>query len=537
MRRLFTFFVPLLLLQLLLGCSVFVVELPWATGYFAESPGNVNSINVSYIDNGLAVRLDWDPVDYAQIYKVEYWVEGNSSKTIDIPSAITKCDLQLADIAGDGLGFTATNNDFYYRVSAVNNNGASVTPIEGNFVPLGAGTPGDPFKVFDRNTFLAMSGNASGEYYALLTDIDLGGLDPTTEQFILQASFDGQNNQITYSMTGTGYTGLFEMINGGKVSSLYVEGTITTTGLYNGILTARNEGDIDNCHATGTISGNHSSSGGLVGFIQNAGNVIENSSATNITINGGFINIGGFIGETSGGTIQNSYCSATVNSTGEYIGGFVGNHGSGGSIYICYSKGTINLNSSGNQYRIGGFVGSSSGTNLNNCYTTVTISDNGNSPVVYYLGGFIGSHNSGNIYNSYSSGQFQLANIQASSERIAGFCGSTTESGDFINSISMVNNLNVNSSVDIGYFTGTIVSNVSEIYRYSSMNFTNPGSVDNNAGASNLTTTQFQNSSSTVFNGGGIYNWDFTNTWQMSSEGPILRNMPGNPTQDPLPWS
>ena len=86
---------------------------------------------------------------------------------------------------------------------------------------------------------------------------------------------------------------------------------------------------------------------------------IRSSYATG-AVSGGFIYVGGLVGNNSGGTISNSYATGTVSGY-SYGGGLVG--GNTGTISSSYATGAV----SGNNYG-GGLVGYNYGGTINTSY-------------------------------------------------------------------------------------------------------------------------------------------------------------------------
>jgi len=129
--------------------------------------------------------------------------------------------------------------------------------------------------------------------------------------------FDGNNKVITglkINRSGTGYYGLFGYISGGTVRNLGVininiQGGLNVGGVA-GYLT--NNGIIENCYSTGSISNERSS-----------------------------CYVGGVVG-SSFATVRNCYSTCSISATSSdlcTVGGVVGS--SNGSIANCYSTGSV----------------------------------------------------------------------------------------------------------------------------------------------------------------------------------------------------
>jgi hypothetical protein len=134
--------------------------------------------------------------------------------------------------------------------------------------------------------------------------------------------FDGQGYEIRDLYTdGALSAGLFGSVDyGGVIKDV---GVINVTAI--GYRTAGSlvgsieEGTVNNCYSTGSVSGN-SNVGGLVGF--NYYGTVSNSYSTgNVT---GDNDVGGLVGYSSG-TVSDSYSTGNVSGT-DRVGGLLGNN-------------------------------------------------------------------------------------------------------------------------------------------------------------------------------------------------------------------
>lgn|GEM_PF-1292976 len=134
---------------------------------------------------------------------------------------------------------------------------------------------------------------------------------------------------------------------------------------------------------TGTVisTGSNSDAGGFAGFAYLNGKTLENCYTT-AEVNSSGVYTGGFIGNLSYGTINNSY---------------VGGHTYNGA----YVAGSGNITGVGN---VGGFVGATTGNNtvtINNCYSTASVLGTADN-----IGGFIGNSSSTTVIkSSYCTGR------------------------------------------------------------------------------------------------------------------------------------
>ncbi len=184
-------------------------------------------------------------------------------------------------------------------------------------------------------------------------------------------------------------------INNGTIvncqTSAEVFGNSNDTGGLAGASGDRMMGVVDNCKATGSVTG-YWNVGGLVG---RSSGVISNSQASG-DVNGEEW-VGGMVGWTDKGMI--TFCQATGIVKGFFdVGGLIGFSGYQNStiqVSNCHATGKVIGNGAGN-YCIGGLVGYSGGI-INNCYATGTVDGEES------IGGLIGEHG-GKTTNSYASG-------------------------------------------------------------------------------------------------------------------------------------
>ncbi|MFZ4545999.1 MAG: beta strand repeat-containing protein, partial [Bacteroidales bacterium] len=166
--------------------------------------------------------------------------------------------------------------------------------------------------------------------------------------------------------------GLFGFISGATIKNLGIEGasaisTASSIGILVGSVAASSV--VDKCYTTGTCSGT-SIVGGLIASC--ASSTVTNSYSTaNVTSNSTttISNVGGLIGAVSTTTslIQNCYATGSVTGNKLNIGGFAGlmSSASGTIITNCYSAGSA-TSTGGSAF--GGFLGSTSGGTASGCF-------------------------------------------------------------------------------------------------------------------------------------------------------------------------
>lgn len=187
-----------------------------------------------------------------------------------------------------------------------------------------------------------------------------------------EGTFDGNGYYVSglYSTKG----GLFGYLGNATIKNLKIENAFVNTSDNSGLLANESSGtslNIENCSVAGYAKGT---------------------------------NTGGFIGSCANVTFTDCNSSASVNCSG-YAGGYIGMVYEGYSFDRCSNTGNVNSNNS----NAGGFIGDASGTSADNsfidCCTSASVSG-------YEIsGGFIGSADSDFIINNcYKTGHIESNN-------------------------------------------------------------------------------------------------------------------------------
>ncbi len=194
-----------------------------------------------------------------------------------------------------------------------------------------------------------------------------------------------------------------------SIINSYATGAISGSGSIGGLVGTQESSasSIINCYTSGNVSGSGDNVGGLVG-LKSDGSIL-NSYATG-AISGAY-HTGGLVGRQDIGSIENSYATGTIQGGGDSIGGLIGGV-YGGTISNSYSTALV-MGSESNS--IGGFIGAQSAGTISNSYSTGNVSGNEN------VGGFIGMQNTGTITNSYATGS--VSGGASSSGNRGGFMG------------------------------------------------------------------------------------------------------------------
>lgn len=214
--------------------------------------------------------------------------------------------------------------------------------------------------------------------YKLITDIDCGDNETLFTPIGLDAvnnggytgQFDGSGHKISnlkIRQSGKDYVGMFAMVsknydNGSPdpfiknltledatvVASGVISGGETTGGNYVGTLVGHVSGQyvtIENCHAIGHVE------------YDDKGNIISDSVKGTVSGDGSFV--GGLIGKVDYPTDNITSCSSSVMVSGskDAVGGLIGD--SSGTVSSCYATGNVICNelTNGNTCGVGGLIG------------------------------------------------------------------------------------------------------------------------------------------------------------------------------------
>jgi hypothetical protein len=455
---------------------------------------------------------------------------------------------------------TGTPGTIWYYAVVKNNSAGKPTTI--NTVPVsiivnsgiggGTGSADDPFLVNDVTALRKVGSGTDGwtldAHYRQTADISLpaassggsnwtpigkwtkdkGGFDVIKEPFT--GIYDGGGktiNNLTINAPSEDNQGLF-----GSIDSVAI---IKNVGLVNctivgsfavGSVVGYNYGTVQNCYATGNLSG--SGLGGVVG--ENYGTVQSCYSTGTISAS---IGVGGVVG-VNHNKVQNCYATGSV-SGNEIIGGVVAENL--GTVQSCYATGSV----SGNQ-EVGGVVGFNYGGTMQNCYATGNVSGNTD------VGGVAGL-NYGTVQYCYATGNVSGNNF------VGGVAGRlinvsledpTISVATLQNCVALNPNISSTGGTDIGRVFGSLSTSygtpiLSNNYGRSDMQ-KNGGSTSwaniglNKLDGESVTSANWGVQSWwTTANNWKTVGWDFTNVWQWGSNNlPILRNMPGTATQNPV---
>ena len=261
--------------------------------------------------------------------------------------------------------------------------------------------------------------------YVLTKDIDMNPgytYYPETDTWTEDSSGDEVTNKsVLQNWTPIGasdnkFTGTFD--GGGRtISGLYINKDVTsgTGSVYLGLFGYVGEGTVKELTVTGSVIGcdnrsgtfNYYYAGGIVGACDKGGDIVNCMADVTVTgnSNGTRTVVGGIVGKNSGevtGCISKGAVSAKGTGTGNVTanaGGIAG-ESSYGSIINCCNTGSVIGDSCA-----GGIAGNSSSSEVTNCYNTGEVSGSGT------VGGVVGECSFGNISNCYNTGSVSGSGI------------------------------------------------------------------------------------------------------------------------------
>ena len=330
----------------------------------------------------------------------------------------------------------------------------------------GAGTAGDPYLIKTAGHLKELANTAAdwSAHFLLAQDIDLSAVckegtswEPIGAVYYGSFSgvFDGGDHTITglYIKVNEEHgQGLFGTLRGGTIKNLTVDGDVTSGSYSAGIIVGYlNQGTVENCHSSGSVSGNNRVGGitgwnsdgtvknctnsasvsaeyyvggimgdnlGLVTNCSNTGNVTVTKSSGSGTVGAG----GGITGSNGQGPTTTGLRRGTVENcrnTGDIIavngqgclGGIAGDHRQGGTLQNCYNTGDVTVlppSSGRSTANAGGIAGESSDI-IKNCYNT------GNVTATYRAGGITAiCYTQAVIENCYNIGKVSDATSSGS---------------------------------------------------------------------------------------------------------------------------
>lgn len=309
-----------------------------------------------------------------------YYLSGGNTQTYGIPKS--SIDMQTMQFAIDLNAcqiqtWKRLDND--YPILYWQSGGASLPRCLD-----GSGTETDPFRIRCVADLVTLSNNVAGgttylnQFLLVENDISFinGGID--SSQYFnpigdsinsFRGNFNGGGHAIanySFSDTTKNNIGFFGYTNLATIQRLGISNiNICAKDTVGGLVANADRTKIGGCFVYGYIKGKNSV-GGLVGVGTGATSAID-TSFTNTSIDAQ-TNVGGLVGNHSGGRINNSYSNSEIYSSttaNNYVGGIIG-RASSSNLTNVYSACKIIRNGSNTNF--GKIKGNNSGSNTN-CYS------------------------------------------------------------------------------------------------------------------------------------------------------------------------
>ena len=399
-----------------------------------------------------------------------YWVVSSSGIYSSNVSATKISIISNASKAATYLAFDFTNTwDIINGETTPYIKGMMLT--NGNYIGSmmpykwdGEGTIANPFLIKTPKDLDAIR-LVPNAYFKLSNDIDLSvqGFDSWVPIDNFSGGLDGAGFKIkNMKITGTSdEVGLFSTISSSNVEikNLEIYNASIAGGTNAGVVAGSVSGTgfiLSGVKTSGTIIGT-SNVGGLVGNLT-GGNI--NYSISTVSINATSSYIGGLVGLTNGTNINMSYATGNIKGV-SYVGGLVGNAtGSTSSITKSFASGNVESTTTSSSYT-GGLVGRAYGT-ISDCYTLGNITAKSTS----YVGGVIGYNNS-NVTNVYSIGSITGVTVGGSVGPIIGAHSGTASNIYWVVQTSGIYSSNIPATkIDL-------LGDATKAVTYSTFNFTN----------------------------------------------------------------
>ncbi len=277
----------------------------------------------------------------------------------------------------------------------------------------GNGSGANPFQLTDVYGLQGLNG--SSQSFALANDIDASPTSSWSFGFVpadFSGTLEGNRFAIDNLFVNNDFVfgGLFGTLNGTVRNLSIRNANVTAQG--GGILAGENTGTISAVSVSGRFNGSDDVSGGLVG-INNGGTIVDSFSTATVSveqIEADFVVAGGLVGENSG-TIRRSHSVGPVLGVGfgDFImGGLVGENS--GTVVDSYSNsnvdGTSQFSGPANTVAVGGLVGFNNGGSVIRSYSDGFVDFSGSD--FPSLGGLVGINTgsvSASFWDTENSGQ------------------------------------------------------------------------------------------------------------------------------------
>lgn len=289
------------------------------------------------------------PVGWSGEYDISWYDPQYTSFTLSTAEQLAG----FARLVAQGNDFSGTE----LRLSAnIVINANVLTPElslnEGSFKTFPViGTSGAPFAgVFDGADFdiIGLYSNGTDDYALFFTN------NGTLKKLNVTDSY----------IRGNTVSGLC-LINNGTVDNCSFSGSLTAADQFCGGICGDNRNTVINCRNYGNISGTSGLAGGIAGANRSSGAFVRNCSNAGV-ISGGTC-VGGIVGKNFEADTAVEYCCNEGAVNGNYSTGGICGANVNGTVGSCYNIGNISVNFSDSNY--GGITGEEEyGSVTVNCY-------------------------------------------------------------------------------------------------------------------------------------------------------------------------
>src|SRR5690554_2059167 len=384
----------------------------------SKTSGNVNGVAVAgshgYISNSY-----YDVIVIANYYQPEGYFKPSSLETATYAKNTSQLIYNNQGLLANSHFYfepKTTESGYYPQLKVFSENEVTETAsrsLESVTIDIsgGVGTFDLPFMIYNEDDLIELNskvknGNTFQGFYFKVDDsverLEFENYEPIgTSDNPFYGSFDGNNKEFNINIESeSDYQGLFGYFGIGKISNLYVTGSITGNDYVAGVVGRQISGNIENVYNLATVTGN-SYVGGIVGHMNNA-------------------------------TIQTSFNNGNITASANYLGGIVGYISNSSNVSNTYNRGEIK----GGRY-VGGIAGYSVGaysirTYINYAYSAGLVSGTAN------VNGVIGANGS----HSYLSHVYYEVSMLRSFEPGEGYIKpSSTVSSQGLDKTSMFGDL------------------------------------------------------------------------------------------------
>ena len=267
---------------------------------------------------------------------------GKNAFTLNVEAGDTVGDI-INKINASGLYTAHLNSDGKFVITAVggtqttnSNNGlvSGTNSVQSSHMSEAEAIAAGYTVIKTAQDLQNINNDMSGKYI-LMGDIDLSGISNWTPLGITELNNDQRPTAFTGELNGNGFviknmtvnltstndnSGLFAKLQGAVIKNLGMENVnINSSSYYTGAIAGAAEDGtvISNSYVKGNIAGT-SAVGGLVGTLITESRIETSYADVNVSLNSGYSgytgSVGGLVGTSNNSTIENSYAKGTLTS-------------------------------------------------------------------------------------------------------------------------------------------------------------------------------------------------------------------------------